>query len=249
MKALSLSQPWADVILDQGKRIENRTAWTVCNYRGPILLHAAKRLGSRAELSQRLAKVRAAGVPDEWIAKRFWLTSGRWRTPEEQAIAWYEQNDLRITFTEWKERQKHWMPHAPVGEVPGLRVGGIVGRAEIVGVIEPGGFDAWVAKCVPAPISARPPTGEERAVRENQRKWWFGGFALVLDKVEALPFVPWKGAPGLFEVPDDYATAVARSLGLHPSRGDGSEREELSETQREELSEPAHDEPRIGGDA
>ena len=39
MKALSLTQPWADVILEQGKRVENRTAWTACNYRGPILLH------------------------------------------------------------------------------------------------------------------------------------------------------------------------------------------------------------------
>jgi hypothetical protein len=38
MKALTLRQPWAHLILHEGKRIENRS-WQP-SYRGPILLHA-----------------------------------------------------------------------------------------------------------------------------------------------------------------------------------------------------------------
>lgn len=39
MKALSITRPWAELIL-RGKDVENRT-WTT-NHRGPILLHAAQ---------------------------------------------------------------------------------------------------------------------------------------------------------------------------------------------------------------
>jgi hypothetical protein len=41
MKALSLTQPWAWIILHLQKRVENRTR-NLGNYRGPLLLHAAK---------------------------------------------------------------------------------------------------------------------------------------------------------------------------------------------------------------
>jgi len=40
MKALSIRQPWAWLILHAGKDIENRT-WAT-KYRGPILIHAPK---------------------------------------------------------------------------------------------------------------------------------------------------------------------------------------------------------------
>jgi hypothetical protein len=40
MKALTIRQPWCHLIVNEGKRIENRT-WQP-SYRGPILLHAAK---------------------------------------------------------------------------------------------------------------------------------------------------------------------------------------------------------------
>ena len=40
MKALSLKQPWATLIVTGIKLIENRT-W-VSNYRGPLLIHASK---------------------------------------------------------------------------------------------------------------------------------------------------------------------------------------------------------------
>lgn len=178
MKALSLTQPWADVILEQGKRIENREKWTACKYRGPVLLHAAKGLGSRSDVLSRLAFLLKAGVPREWIDERF----------EERPM------DGRGALASSPY-------HRPM---PSLRLGGIVGRAEIVGVIKP--------HVVPAMRGDREFTFDEWVERggdADQRRWWFGGFALVLDKVEPLPFVPWVGALGLFEVPDDYATRAA----------------------------------------
>jgi len=42
MKALSIRQPWAWLILNAGKDIENRRWYT--SYRGPILIHAATTL-------------------------------------------------------------------------------------------------------------------------------------------------------------------------------------------------------------
>lgn len=41
MKALSIRQPWAHLIIKGIKRIENRT-WNT-RYRGPILIHASQR--------------------------------------------------------------------------------------------------------------------------------------------------------------------------------------------------------------
>lgn len=46
MKALSIRQPWAWLILHAGKTIENRSqAWT---YRGPIAIHAPARIDTLA---------------------------------------------------------------------------------------------------------------------------------------------------------------------------------------------------------
>lgn len=74
--------------------------------------------------------------------------------------------------------------------------GGIVGRARIDGVIrDERDFAAWAAN---------------RQDADVQRAWWMGGFALVLGDVEAVEFVPCKGALGLFRVPDDvHARAMA----------------------------------------
>jgi hypothetical protein len=41
LKALSIMQPWAWLIVNGHKDIENRTWWT--NYRGPVLIHAGKK--------------------------------------------------------------------------------------------------------------------------------------------------------------------------------------------------------------
>lgn len=50
MKALSIMQPWAWLIVNGHKAIENRS-WR-CHYRGPILIHAGKKVDSwaRADL-------------------------------------------------------------------------------------------------------------------------------------------------------------------------------------------------------
>lgn len=46
MKAISIMQPWAYAILHLGKDIENRTWFT--HYRGPLLVHAGKRIDTSA---------------------------------------------------------------------------------------------------------------------------------------------------------------------------------------------------------
>lgn len=48
MKAISLWQPWCFAITHLGKNIENRTWQT--QYRGPVLLHAAKRRPTGVEI-------------------------------------------------------------------------------------------------------------------------------------------------------------------------------------------------------
>lgn len=53
MKALSIMQPWAWLIVNGHKSIENRN-WR-CHYRGPILIHAGKKVDTwaRADLWKR----------------------------------------------------------------------------------------------------------------------------------------------------------------------------------------------------
>jgi len=48
MKAISIMQPWAWLIVAGHKDVENRTWWT--SFRGPVLIHAGKRHdGPRSE--------------------------------------------------------------------------------------------------------------------------------------------------------------------------------------------------------
>lgn len=46
MKAISIWQPWADLILYHGKTTENRTWWN--RYRGNLLVHASKKVDEEA---------------------------------------------------------------------------------------------------------------------------------------------------------------------------------------------------------
>lgn len=57
MKALSIRQPWANLIVLAGKDIENRT-WST-RYRGPILIHASQGM-TYAELAEAEAFARKA---------------------------------------------------------------------------------------------------------------------------------------------------------------------------------------------
>jgi hypothetical protein len=69
--------------------------------------------------------------------------------------------------------------------------GGIVGRANVVGVVERG-----QAVIDGAENELRHPP---RDLTPTERAWWVGGFGIVLDDVEPLPFVPCKGALGFFK--------------------------------------------------
>lgn len=49
MRALSIMQPWAWLIVNGHKAIENRN-WR-CRYRGPVLIHAGKKADQSADIS------------------------------------------------------------------------------------------------------------------------------------------------------------------------------------------------------
>jgi hypothetical protein len=159
MKALSLTPPWPGAILHLGKRIENRLKWQHgCRFRGPILLHAAKGIGTRADF-------------DETVESILQIVNG----------------DTAAVSQRLKVERSHgrWVPGDKM-----LRAG-FVGRASIVATIQSeADFELYAG-------------GDPE--RADQRRWWFGGFALVLADVEPLPFRPYPGSLGLFEVPDRSA--------------------------------------------
>jgi hypothetical protein len=59
MKALSIRQPWASLIVSYGKDIENRN-WRT-NIRGKILIHASKRRDPQTEMAAIAAAKRILG--------------------------------------------------------------------------------------------------------------------------------------------------------------------------------------------
>ncbi len=72
-RALSFTQPWAEVILHGGKLVENRQRWPACHYRGPILIHAAKDLARGALVGRaRIVGVarKQADIPHDQL--RWW---------------------------------------------------------------------------------------------------------------------------------------------------------------------------------
>ena len=78
-----------------------------------------------------------------------------------------------------------------------LERGGIVGVARVVDVIRP--------LALPR---GRPIAEAVSHLPEEQRKWWMGAFALVLEDVCTVPFVASKGALGFFKVTDDVRKLV-----------------------------------------
>lgn len=61
MKALSIRQPWAHLIIHGGKDIENRT-WNL-KHRGPLLIHAGKGC-TRKEYADAVEFCRSRGLPE-----------------------------------------------------------------------------------------------------------------------------------------------------------------------------------------
>lgn len=164
MKAISLWQPWAWAILHAGKRIENRYRAdgekpALCSYRGPLLIHASKSVGTRDDFDGAVEALINRGVSRDLIRS--------------------EVADFKVFTRGVQHGDGFWSPAAR------LQRGGIVGRCVVIGHI-------W-------------PNGQLRIDIESQERidtgWHFpGSFGLVLADVEPLPFVPWKGDRGLFDV-------------------------------------------------
>lgn len=176
--ALSLIQPWlSGGILRFGKRIENRTGWRACKYRGPIWLHASATSGRAFDDS-------AAGLRDTLYAQR---RDQDWEAFRDAHL------DIRIVG-----QAARFVPRSTVP------LGAIVAHARIVDVIRNDqDFDDRLFG---------PDRDEAKADGlVEQRAWWFGGFALVLDEVVELKRpVPCKGALGLWRVPT-HVESVARA--------------------------------------
>lgn len=126
MKAISIRQPWATLIVHFGKDIENRCWFT--RFRGPVLIHAAKGM-----------------TVDEWT----------------DAIEFAKPMIMRFSA---EDRRKLLFESLPRG--------GIVGQANIT-------------DCVTSHTSP----------------WFMGEHGFLLADVKPLPFMPWKGSLGFFEVP------------------------------------------------
>lgn len=135
MKALSIRQPWASLILKAGKDIENR-CWPT-KVRGRILIHAAK---------------------------------GMTRTEHEDAID-FAVHAIRATPRSGTTKTVTLRELGFAADE--LERGGIIGSVEIV-------------DCVNS--SASP--------------WFMGEFGFVLRNPQILPFTPWKGQLGFFDVPE-----------------------------------------------
>ena len=106
-----------------------------------------------------------------------------------------------------------WMENAGVirhvGEVPSLQAmqrGGIVGRARIVDVLLPA-------------VGRIGPCGCAHRLDVDARWHMHDQYGFVLDDVEILPFVQWKGALGLFDIPDDYTVRASAAPPLRPREG------------------------------
>lgn len=91
----------------------------------------------------------------------------------DEALTWMRERNL------WPERNTFQY----------YEYGAIIGRADIVDVIFPGGAASY------SPTKM----GSHRLAEDP---WYMGGFALVLDNVHPVVTTPCKGMLGLFEVPE-----------------------------------------------
>ena len=146
MKALSLTPPWPGAILHLGKRIENRERWRGCSYRGPILLHAAKGIGTRDDFDETAEGILDIVDPTPESAQRV------------RAIV-----SLGITTRADKDCTR-WAPTERM-----LR-GGICGRARIVDVIDPA-----TTRPGPPPSTSSSQSAAPCADRRCGRRCWSTG--------------------------------------------------------------------------
>lgn len=208
IRCLSLTRPWPWAILHAGKRIENRQRAdgrmpSLCRYRGPLLLHAAKSWDMTA---------------GEWMLKRGLLGPGCARHVGD-AVDWmmipHRWAQEGLSCTGWENRDRHH----PAGV--------IFARCNVVGHIEPDRHGYW--QCEEPPprpliVMGAGPEGyysdyqpvdrsirirsygyddeaTEAAAKDLDLRWWMGGYALVLADVEPTPLVLCRGALGLWRPP------------------------------------------------
>lgn len=179
--ALSLTTPWPWAILHCGKRVENRLAWRSCSFRGPFALHASNPPGA---------------VLTWWRRKQ--------TDPDYEGTARQQEelHDIRDSVRDWVE----WARLAGLDPPDSVTfrdllsdAGHIVGTAEITGIVQPDGVV----------VESRDPLDVRRDLTESERRWWMGGFALLLSNVRKLPQpVPCKGALGFWRIPPSVRAAM-----------------------------------------
>lgn len=125
MKALSIKQPWASLIVDGHKPLENRS-WNT-KFRGEFYIHASKKFDRKGY---------------QWVRDNF--------------------------------------PNIDISPMY-MNSGGIVGKATLINVVH---------------------ESEERLLTEKDKPWFFGEYGFILDNAKPLPFAPYKGQLGFFEVKD-----------------------------------------------
>ncbi|NUP08373.1 MAG: hypothetical protein HOW73_20175 [Polyangiaceae bacterium] len=108
-------------------------------------------------------------------------------TVDEATALRFRDEHLDITTI---KRQAIWLPR------PSLHRGGIIGVAEVVDVIK-GEQDMATYD-----LSQTVYPHHYKRIELDQRRWWFGGFALVLKNVIPLQFRPYVGKQGWFDVPE-----------------------------------------------
>jgi hypothetical protein len=184
-RALSLTNPWAHAVAHLGKRVENRTAWKSCSYRGQLWIHASATAGKSFDEC-------AIGLRDALAA-------------QDRVVDWTLLLRDQIATKTIRDSGR-FIPREAARFVarPTLPMGAIVAHARLVDVIrDDRDFLRWQNE-------AR--TADENRRRASQRAWWFGGFALVLDDVIPVEPVSAKGALGLWHLPAKVAELAADAL-------------------------------------
>jgi hypothetical protein len=186
MKALSFINPWLWAITNLGKDLDNRRRKDgrmphVCHHRGPLLLHASKGVGPRVHHD-----AHGANHADDAWSESYYDWAYHWMA--ERGLCWTRDMD----------RGRRTLP-----AVSALDRGGIAARAVVVGHVTPE-QKVWADAAQTQPVLKGEPNFPDL-------RWHMeGSYGLVLRKVEELLFVPWKGALGLFEVPESVVLESAR---------------------------------------
>lgn len=121
MKALSVRQPWAWLICNAGKTIENRS-WST-NYRGPILIHAAQGMRT-AEFDDACAWLRWKRLPVPTLADM--ASAARGAIVAEASIV----GVVKASTSPWFVGPYGWVL-ANVRPVPAVHVRGALGLFDV----------------------------------------------------------------------------------------------------------------------